>query len=772
MIKDRDPGTADAQPGTDPGAQTTQRVGSPVSTVARAPSHQPRLSLSAQIIIGLALGIGVGLFLGDLAGVLQPVANIYIRLVQMTVLPYLVITLVVSLGGLDARRARQLALAGGALLLLFWTLTLAVIGLLPAALPHFQTGAFFSYSMVEPRQALSLIDTFVPANPFNALANAVVPSVVLFSCAVGVALIGLPRKRALLEALRTLEQAIVRVTRFVIRTTPLGVFAIAAVAAGTLDLDTLLRLKAYFLLFAVATLLLTFGILPLMVTALTPLRYREVVGVASDALLTAFVANSVFIVLPILVERMRALLERRQLASATTDATIEVLVPLGFVFPNPGRLLTLLFVPYAAWLVGEPLSGSAFTTLFGAGVFAYFAKAQVALPFLMDLVGVPHGYFQLYIPTTILTGKFDSMLSASALVAFGLLGAAATGGFLRILPRRLLGNGAAIVALMAVSFFGSRALLAVTLDMQDRGAEALANMQAPRGPLPVVVRETPPPPDTGDGTSFERIRARDTLRVGYVWDRPPFTFRNRDGALVGMDVELAGRLGRDLGVAQVEFVGGDWDEVLALLAEGRIDVLPSLPYRRGLLPTVLYSRPYADGFLAFAVADTRRHEFATRQALRRAGPLTLGLASDDSALREALREALPNVDIRFAFVASPREFFEGQRPEIDALVMLAQEAAAMSLLYPRFAAVVPQPDPTAVPLGIAVRKGNQTLAAFIDNWLELQKASGALKRTYAYWVLGEGAAPRQPRWSVLRDVLGWQGGRGLIDEPRDDRRID
>ena len=740
-----------------------------MSTADRAPSRRSRLSLSVRIIIGLALGIGVGLFLGDLAEVLQPVADIYIRLVQMTVLPYLVITLVVSLGGLDARRARQMALAGGALLLLFWALTLAVIGLLPAALPHFQTGAFFSYSMVEPRQALGLIDTFVPANPFHALANAVVPSVVLFSCAVGVALIGLPRKRALLDALRTLEQAIVRVTQFVIRTTPIGVFAIAAVAAGTLELDTLLRLKAYFLLFAVATLLLTFGILPLVVTALTPLRYREVVGVASDALLTAFVANSVFIVLPILVERMRALLERRQLASANTDATIEVLVPLGFVFPNPGRLLTLLFVPYAAWLAGEPLSSSAFTTLFGAGVFAYFAKAQVALPFLMDLVGVPHGYFQLYIPTTILTGKFDSMLSAAALVAFGLLGAAAAGGFLRILPRRLLASGAAIVALMAVSFFGSRALLAVTLDMQDRGAEALANMQAPRGPLPVVVRETPPTPDIGDGTAFQRIRERGTLRVGYVRDRPPFAFRNGAGELVGMDVELAGRLGRDLGVAQVELVGGDWDEVVALLTEGRIDLLPSLPYQRGLLPTVLYSRPYADGFLAFSVADTRRHEFATRRALREAGPLTLGLVSDDPALPEALREALPGVDMRFNFVASPKAFFEGQRSEIDALVMLAQEAAAMSLLYPRFAAVVPQPDPTAVPLGIAVRKGNQELAAFINNWLEMQKASGAFKRAYAYWVLGEGAAPPQYRWSVLRNVLGWQGGRGLVDEALDDQ---
>jgi ABC-type amino acid transport substrate-binding protein len=226
---------------------------------------------------------------------------------------------------------------------------------------------------------------------------------------------------------------------------------------------------------------------------------------------------------------------------------------------------------------------------------------------------------------------------------------------------------------------------------------------------------------------------------------------------------LAARLGRDLGVAQVELIGGDRDAVVAMLTEGRIDVLPSLPYQPGLLPTVLYSRPYADGFIAFAVPGKRRYAFATQQALRRAGPLTLGLASADATLREALREALAGMDIRFAVVAAPSEFFTGQRPEIDALVMLAQEAAAMSLLFPRFAAVVPQPDPIAVPLGLAVRKGEPDLAAFIDNWLEIQKASGALDRSYAYWVLGEGAAPRQYRWSVLRNVLGWQGAPGRAE---------
>ncbi|UCE77038.1 MAG: cation:dicarboxylase symporter family transporter, partial [Gammaproteobacteria bacterium] len=49
-----------------------------------------RLSLSVRIIAGLGLGVFVGLFVGEPAATLQPVADIYIRLMQMTVLPYLV----------------------------------------------------------------------------------------------------------------------------------------------------------------------------------------------------------------------------------------------------------------------------------------------------------------------------------------------------------------------------------------------------------------------------------------------------------------------------------------------------------------------------------------------------------------------------------------------------------------------------------------------------------------------------------------------------------
>jgi len=73
-------------------------------------------------------------------------------------------------------------------------------------------------------------------------------------------------------------------------------------------------------------------------------------------------------------------------------------VPILFNFPNAGRLLTLLFVPFAAWLAGSAFSAADYSTLFAVGIPSYLAKAQVALPFLMDVFGLPHDLFQLYVP--------------------------------------------------------------------------------------------------------------------------------------------------------------------------------------------------------------------------------------------------------------------------------------------------------------------------------------------------------------------------------------
>jgi len=96
------------------------------------------------------------------------------------------------------------------------------------------------------------------------------------------------------------------------------------------------------------------------------------------------VANNAFIVLLILVERTKVLLKQHGLLTQESDSAAEILVPIMFNFPNAGRLLTLLFIPFAAWLAGNSLSVADYSSLLAVGLPSYFAKAQVALPFLID----------------------------------------------------------------------------------------------------------------------------------------------------------------------------------------------------------------------------------------------------------------------------------------------------------------------------------------------------------------------------------------------------
>jgi Na+/H+-dicarboxylate symporter len=716
------------------------------------------MSLSTRIFLGLGLGILVGLFFGESASVLQPVADIYIRLMQMTVLPYLVLALVIGFGQLEAGEARRLALRGGAILLVTWVVALAVIAALPLTFPEIQSASFFSHALVEPPQPFSIPDLYFTANPFQSLAEAVVPAVVLFSSMIGIGLIGLKDRERLLDTLRVLNTAVVGITKFVVGLTPYGVFAIAAVTAGTMTLETLVRLEVYFVAFAAASLLLAFWVLPLLVTAMTPLTYREVIGASRDALLTAFVTNNAFIVLPILVERSKALLRERDLLNEDADSAAEVLVPILFNFPNAGRLMTLLFVPFAAWLAGSALSAGDYSTLFAVGVPSYFAKAQVALPFLMDVFGLPHDLFQLYIPTTILTGKFDSMVTAMNLLVFALLGAAAMGGFLVRDRKRILRAAAAMLAALGGVVAGVWLLFHTTVDTTYHKDEVIRRMQSPRRTYASTVHTSldAVPPDTPrvEGSALEHIRARGTLRVGYDPSNLPMSFFNRDGQLVGLDVELSQALAETLGV-RAEFVPIDWTKLPALLADGTIDVMPGVWYRPNWFSSLRLSMPYLNGTMALAVRDERRREFARVEELRKTQGLTIGISLDRRQVESSLRRYFDGSKIEIVVLDFWRPFFEGEHPEIDAFLVPAENGSAWTLLHPEYTIVTPQPDPVHVPSGFGVALHADDLLTAVNEWVVFATSEGKIDRARDYWVLGKGAEATGPRWSILRDVLGW-----------------
>lgn len=294
------------------------------------------MSSSTQILVGLFAGVFVGIFLGEHASVLKFAADGFVKLLQMTVLPYITLSIVTSLGTLNFSQVKTVGLRGGAVLLGIWCLALLFTFLIPFAFPVLETASFFSSTLFEERPQFNFVDLFIPSNPFHALSNNVVPAVVLFLVFFGVALIGVERKQIALDVFNVAKDALSRATKFVVTLTPYGVFAIAAHTAGTLNLDQIARIQIYLITYAIVALFVALWVLPGLVAALTPFSYREVLGPTRDALITAFVAADLFIVLPILIQACKDLLERHRMVDDHTRALPEVIVPTSFNFPHTG----------------------------------------------------------------------------------------------------------------------------------------------------------------------------------------------------------------------------------------------------------------------------------------------------------------------------------------------------------------------------------------------------------------------------------------------------
>ena len=103
------------------------------------------------IFLCMGLGILTGLFFGEMVAFLDVVGEVWIKLLQMTVLPYVMVSLIIGLGSLNYSEALLLARKGSVMLLLLWAVTLVVVFLFPFTFPDWESSSFFSTAMTEKR---------------------------------------------------------------------------------------------------------------------------------------------------------------------------------------------------------------------------------------------------------------------------------------------------------------------------------------------------------------------------------------------------------------------------------------------------------------------------------------------------------------------------------------------------------------------------------------------------------------------------------------------
>jgi hypothetical protein len=86
----------------------------------------------------------------------------------------------------------------------------------------------------------------------------------------------------------------------------------------------------------------------------------------------------------------------------------------------------------------------------------------------------------------------------------------------------------------------------------------------------------------------------------------------------------------------------------------------------------------------------------------------------------------------------------------------AEHASAWSLMYPQDTAVVPLPDPVEVPSAFGLARESGELVDVVNEWVVFAEKTGLVQRSCEYCILGQGAQKPEPRWSIMRNVLGWE----------------
>jgi proton glutamate symport protein len=736
----------------------------PECSVAATNRQGPTMSLSARVLLGLALGIVVGLFFGPLVGFLGVVGDAFIRLLQMTVLPYIVVSLLGSLGSLSYSEAATLGKRAGVALILLWGIALSIVLISPLAYPDWPSASFFSHNLVPPEKPMSLVDLYIPANPFEALSDTVVPAVVVFTLALGIALIGVEKKKPLLEMLKSLNDGLTRVMNFVVGLAPYGVFAIAASAAGTMAVEEVRGLQIYVAVYVAMALSLALWILPSIVAALTPFRYRDVIRVGRAALITAFATGSVFVVLPVLASRTKEFLEEQD-ADDGTEMAVDVVVPTAFNLPSSGKLLGLSFVLFAGWISGFPLDATDYPSLAGTGLASFVGSTFVAIPFLLDIFRIPADTFRLFvIAEQVVGGRFGALVAAMHILSITLLTACALSGRIQLNAAKLVRAGLGGVVLLVALLGGIRLTFEAVGNQYDSYTLfAQRDLLLPASLVRVRSEPEQPLPPAPPGGALDRIRARGSLRVGFTSESLPFAFMNQHGGLVGFDVEMAHQLARDLGV-DVELVRVLREEITSLLDARYLDVAMSgLALNPEKLQQMALTRSYQNQTIGFVVPDHLRYAFRDRDSLRKADPPLTVAVLDIPYYIDKLARAVP--EAKLAPISDIDEFFEAEPGEYDALLLTAEAGASWSLIHPEFTVVVPADTRMTVPLVYAVRRGDTEMVSFLNGWLELKRGDLTLARLYDYWIQGRLPATKKPvRWSILRNVFGVGSDPAHADE--------
>lgn len=723
------------------------------------PFRWPR-GIGNQCLLMLVVGALLGTLAPDATAALQPLATLFLQVSQVVVMPYLICELIVGFGGLSSGTLQTLLRGGVVVLAGLWLAAAVLVVVLPPLLPPVEYSGFFHAGLFQELPDTDLLRTFVPDNIFTALAADNFPAVVLFSSLLGMLLQQLEGREELLRTLELVRQLFANLNRLTARIIPFGILALSALSFSQLEMERFARMQGLLLLCLVSLLVLSV-VLAATLLALTPLSPAALWRIVRGPL--AFTASSanLLVALPMLVGNLQEELPRARAASrGSGDAEpspaernlareLAPLISLGYSLPTLGQVASLIFLPFAGWYVNQPLGMERTAQMLITGIPTTVAGLKAVIRQELLRQGLPLNLLELVYLNAEWLYRFEKVLSLLGLVVLASLVYFLSCGALRLRPLRLAGGLLAGLGLGAALMSSGRQALASALANSYRNDAILLNLQ----PLVPAAAPSEIPTLRPEPVTMEAIRQRGSLRVGLRRDAVPWAFHNRQGRLVGYDVDLVQALAQASGL-RLEVTEAPLATLEQLLNQGAIDLavggIQSSP-KRAMRHQV--SRGYEAVHLALVVPD-RKVGLIQRLGDLPPKPRTTGqplriaaadpqILSPHLELQMALALGGPKQRLGLAFepLGDKRQFFsaEGQR-RYDGLLTTAEGGAAWAVLHPDTTLLAPFGDQFTSEVVMLVGGQDPSLLAYLNSWLLQEKGRGLMADLFQHWITVESAA--------------------------------